>query len=598
VTPTADTGRSTTDDAVLFTVMASRMDGICREMANTLMHTARSSVLALAHDFSCAIVSGENDLLAAADGLPIQLVGAAQAAETMTSRHPELTVGDAFLHNDVYSGNTHAGDFTILVPVFFGGRHVFTTVVRGHQADIGNALPTTYMANARDVYEEGALVFPCVKVQSAYGDVDDVIRLCYSRIRSPEVWYGDYLAMLGAARVGERALTGLCDKYGAETVDAFVDWWLDYGERRMTRAIGELRSGTWRGRTAHDAVAGVDEIPLEVAVTVDADAGRVEIDLRNNPDCIPAGLNQTETTATSSALIGLLNCLDPTVPKNAGSLRRVDVLLRENCVAGIPRFPACCSVATTNIADRIINMTQTAIAQMGAGFGLAEGAVGLGPDRPNVSGKDARAGDRDYAVQLFIGTQGGPAAAQTDGWLAYVLPVAAGVLHKNSVEATEHKVPIVITENRVRTDGEGPGRHRGAAGNELVYGPLGGPMDVYYVLDGVANPPRGVQGGHDGVGPQVHRVTAEGERVDETHRPGHLPLAEGELLVAMSCGGAGYGDPVERDPELVLHDVRERYITVERAATVYRVAIEGDPARSETLRIAPEETERLRAGAQ
>jgi N-methylhydantoinase B len=577
-------------DSVLFSVMASRMDGICREMANTLLRTARSSVLALAHDFSCSIVSADNELLAAADGLPVHVIGAAMATETLTRRHPDLQQGDAFLHNDVYSGNTHGGDFTILTPVFFGGRHIFTTVVRGHQADIGNALPTTYMAAAKDVYEEGGLVFPCVKVQSAYEDVSDVIAICFSRIRSPDIWYGDYLAMVGAARVGERALEALCDKYGVEAVGEFVEWWLDYGERRMTRAIKELRSGTWEGKSTHDAVAGVPDIPLQVKVDVDAEEGRIRIDLRDNPDCIPAGLNQTETTATSNAMIGLFNCLDPNVPKNSGSFRRVEVLLRENCVAGIPRFPACCSVATTNIADRIVNMMQLAIAQMGPGYGLAEGALGLGPDRPNVSGKDARAGDRDYAVQLFIGTQGGPGTPVVDGWLAYVLPVAAGVLHKNSVEATEHKVPLVITENRIRSDCEGPGRYRGAPGNAIVYGPLHSHMDVYYVLDGVRNPPQGVLGGHNGVGPEVHRVTAQGERVDETAQPGYLPLEQGELLVALSCGGAGYGDPLERDLGLVLDDVRERYVSVERAADVYGVVIEGHREQPEGLAVNLEAT--------
>lgn len=588
------TGAPARGDAVLYSVIASRMDGICREMANTLMRTARSSVLALAHDFSCAIVSAENDLLASADGLPIHLIGAAEAARTMTERHPDLRPGDAFLHNDVYAGNTHPGDYTILTPVFFEDRHVFTTVVRGHQADIGNALPTTYMAYAKDVYEEGALVFPCIRVQSDYRDVRDVIGMCFSRIRSPDIWYGDFLAMVGAARVGERGLEGICTKYGAEAVGEFRTWWLDYGERRMTRAIRELRSGTWHGTTTHDAVAGVPEIPLQVAVTVDAEEGRVEIDLRDNPDCIPAGLNQSEVTATGTAMIGLFNCVDPSVPKNSGSFRRVEVLLRENCVAGIPRFPACCSVATTNIADRIINMVQTAVAEMGSGYGLAEGAVGLGPDRPNVAGRDARAGGREYAVQLFIGTQGGPASPVADGWLAYVLPVAAGVLHKNSVEATEHKVPIVIAENRVRADCEGPGTHIGAPGNALVYGPLHAQMEVYYVLDGVQHPPKGACGGHGGVGPEIQRIALDGTCTDETGAPGHVPLAAGERLVALSCGGAGYGDPRARDPERVLHDVRERYVSVERAASVYGVVIAGDRERAETLAVDVAATAALR----
>ncbi len=86
------------------------------------------------------------------------------------------------------------------------GRQRATAVVKAHMADIGNSEPTTLMATARDVYEEGALIFPCVKIQQGYEDVEDVVRMCTSRIRVPEDWYGDYIGMIGAARVGEREL--------------------------------------------------------------------------------------------------------------------------------------------------------------------------------------------------------------------------------------------------------------------------------------------------------------------------------------------------------------------------------------------------------
>jgi N-methylhydantoinase B len=581
-------------DVVLYSVMASRLEGICREMTHTLLRTARSPVLALAHDFSCTIVSGDNEWLMAADGLPIMVGGAPQAAAYMMECHAKLSAGDAFIHNDPYHANTHSGDLTILVPVLVAGEHLFTVVVRGHQADIGNALPTTYMAAAKDVFEEGAVVFPCVQVQRDYEDVSDIIRMAFSRIRSPEVWYGDYLAMVGAARIGERSLMDLAEKYGSLTVTGFVEWWLNYGERRTAQAIGQLKSGVWLGQTVHDPIGGIDEIPLTVEVTVDSAEGTIDVNLVNNPDCLPFGLNQSETTATAAALVGVFNCLDPRIPKNSGSLRRITVRLRENCVAGIPRYPASCSVATTNIADRIVNMVQTAFAEMGSDFGMAEGAVSLGPDRPNVSGKDPRANNRDYAVQLFIGTQGGPATSSTDGWLAYVLPVAAGVLHKNSVEATEHKLPILILENRVRDNCEGPGRFRGAPGNELMYGPVGAPMDVYYVLDGVEHPPKGVQGGWNGVGPRVYRLTRDGTRVDETHRDGYVPLEDGEFLIAASCGGAGHGSPIEREASQVLHDVRERYVSVERALEVYGVVIHGDADVPESLEVALQQTEDAR----
>ena len=103
----------------------------------------------------------------------------------MAELHPDFQEGDAFLHNDPYLGNSHPADHTILVPVFVEGAHIFTCCVKAHQSDIGNSIPTTYTPKAIDVYQEGALIFPCVKVQEDYTDVGDIIRMCLKRIRVP-----------------------------------------------------------------------------------------------------------------------------------------------------------------------------------------------------------------------------------------------------------------------------------------------------------------------------------------------------------------------------------------------------------------------------
>src|SRR5581483_2604087 len=231
-------------DPVTLAVIANRLDSIVREMENTLLRTGRSAVLNMARDFSCALITGDNRLLASAEGLPVHVIGMEFLAEAMMELHPDLVEGDAFLHNDPYLGNTHPADHVILVPVFWEGRHVFTAAAKAHQADCGNAQPTTYMPYARDVYEEGSLIFPAVRVQQGYRDVDDVIRMCRRRIRVPDQWYGDYLAMLGAARIGEARLEELCAKYGPEMLAEFVEEWFDYSERRIAHVISTMPRGT------------------------------------------------------------------------------------------------------------------------------------------------------------------------------------------------------------------------------------------------------------------------------------------------------------------------------------------------------------------
>lgn len=579
-------------DAVQLAVLSNRLDSIVREMSDTLLRSGRSAVINSARDFSCAIVSGGHELLSTAEGLPVHVFGSHVQARHMAELHPEFREGDAFLHNDPYRGNTHAADHTILVPVFHEGEHLFTACAKAHQADCGNAQPTTYMAYARDVYEEGAPIFPCVLVQRDYRDVEDVIRMCRSRIRVPDQWYGDYLAMVGAARVAERRLKQLAAKYGAETVKAFVDVWFDYSERRMEQAIGELPAGRFAGHGGHDPFPGLpDGVPIKVEVAVDPAAGRIEIDLRDNVDCVPAGLNQSEATAVNNVITGVLNSLHRDIPCNSGSFRRIAVRLRENCVVGIPVHPTSCSVATTNVADRLVNITQSAFAAYADGCGLAEGAMGNPPACGVISGVDPRRGAGAYVNQLILGSGGGPGTPTQDGWVTYGIPVTAGLMYRDSVEIDELKYPILVEEQRLLTDSEGPGRFRGAPGSRTVFGPLHAPMTVIYNIDGHHSPPRGVQGGRPAEPSAAYKRDADGT-LAPLETVGRADLQPGERVVSVASGGGGYGDPLERDPARVADDVEQGWISPERAREVYGVVLE--PA-GRGHRVLAAETEARRA---
>jgi N-methylhydantoinase B len=566
-----------TADPILLAVIANRMDSICREMMNTLLRSARSAVINQARDFSCSLVTGDNELLASAEGLPVHVIGSEFLAEAMTDLHDDLAEGDAFLHNDPYLGNTHSADHAILVPVFVDGEHVFTAVAKAHQADCGNALPTTYVPTAKDVYDEGAISFPCVRVQRDYVNNEDLIRMCRRRIRVPEQWYGDYLAALGAARIAERRLKELCSQYGLPTVKSLVGEWFDYSERRMEQAIRRLPSGTLDGFSTHDPYPGLpDGIPLRVAVRIDADEGRIELDLRDNPDNYPGGLNESRACSTANAMIGLFNSIDPDIPHNAGSFRRVTVRLREGCIAGIPRFPHSCSMATTNVADRLVSITQAAFAELGEGFGLAEGGMGMPPYMAVISGLDGRHGNMPYVNQVFIGSGGGPGGPTADGWPTYLIPVCASLVYKDSVEVDEQRYPLHVHEQRLIPDSEGAGRHRGGLGCRTVFGPKQSPVSAAWACEAHHHPPRGVRGGGEGQRTDVWMLDAGGDRLD-VDLVGAVELQPGQRIVSISAGGGGYGSPLERDPEQVRHDVLEGWVSRQRAEDVYGVVLtDGD----------------------
>jgi N-methylhydantoinase B len=246
---------------------------------------------------------------------------------------------------------------------------MFTAVAKAHQADIGNALPTTYMSGVRDQYAEGALIFPAVQIPRGYRTNDDIVRMCRARIRVPNQWYGDFLAGIGSARIAERRLKELCTKYGKETLRSFVTDWLDYSEELMVKALRNMPRTSLSNTGRHDPIPTLlpDGVKLKVALEIDPDEAMINIDLRDNPDSVPVGLNLSLACASAAAVAGVFNSMSLTVPRNGGSFRRISLQFRDGSVIGKPRLPHSCSVSTTNISDRLINTVQAAFAGIGRG---------------------------------------------------------------------------------------------------------------------------------------------------------------------------------------------------------------------------------------
>jgi N-methylhydantoinase B len=324
-------------------------------------------------------------------------------------------------------------------------------------------------------------------------------------------------------------------------------------------------------------------IPIKVSVAVRPDEAMVDVDLRDNLDCQPCGLNLSEACVRTAATTGILNSIDHTVPANAGSFRRIRIHLRENCVVGIPRHPASCSVATTNLSDRVANSVQRCFAELGDGLGMAEVGLSQPISAAVISGNDPRAGSTAFINQLMLAMSSGGASPVADGWLGGGCVGNGGVLRQDSVEVDEIKHPIRVLAQSIIADSEGFGRHRGGPGSLVEYGPVDCDLDVIWVSDGSIRPARGARGGGDGQHARQLHKRATGELV-ELAAHGRLLLAAGETVVSMSCGGGGYGSPLERRARDVMHDVAEGWITRARARDIYGVVIgdDGELAQAET----------------
>jgi N-methylhydantoinase B len=270
------------------------------------------------------------------------------------------------------------------------------------------------------------------------------------------------------------------------------------------------------------------------------------------------------------AITGVFNCLDHDIPLNSGAFRRIKVLLRENCAVGLPRFPHSCSVATTTLADIVCNIVQHSLSRLGRGQGMAEGNLSQPVSAAVISGRDHRKANADYINQIFLVGGGGPAGPDGDGLNYYIVPAGAGVAYRDSVESDELRFPILVRSVGLVTGSAGAGEYRGGLATRVEFSPRGNAMTVMTATNGASTVPRGARGGHDAK-PAYNARSRNGQLAEVYQGYISVELAPGDVVVGIDSGGGGYGDPMDRDPLLVLEDVRESFETIERAHDIYGV---------------------------
>jgi N-methylhydantoinase B len=557
-------------DEFLMIVLRRRFEAIIREMVNALFKSGRSGLLNTAMDFSCSLTDAKCQSLSVAVGGAVHLGAIELTPRAIAAKHGDsMREGDCFANNHSYMGNTHCGDFTLCAPVFHQGKLRFYAIARAHLADIGFPIPTTYHSKARDAYEEG-LMLPCVRVQRDYKDVEDVLDMCKANIRAPETFYSDYLAVLSSVRTAERRLHELCDKYGADVIEAFGDEFQDYAERMAMNAIAKLPKGRARGTIYYDSSLPEypNGIPITASLEVDPDEKKIRIDLTENVDNVPLGINLSEATTLAACRMPSLTVLGPDVPRCSGAFRRIEVKMREGAMVGKPRFPAATSAATTNVCHALGGHIFALYASISGNHGTAYGCSGLPGSCPVVSGSDPRRGNQPFVNQIILGYWTGPGVAGAEAWLTWGSPGAMGCIWQPSVEVTEQQQPLIIESIGIRVDSGGAGEFQGGPGSRVVFRSHLAP--VRFVINSGAhdNPPGGVRGGCAGAPTRIWKQDAKGNLTDMGIDIDTV-LQPGERLISEACGGGGYGDPARRDRQKIAFHVKEGWITPEFAQQYY-----------------------------
>lgn len=558
-------------DPITFSVMLSRFTSIAHEMTLTLEYTAWTSILALARDYSCAIYDAVPRQICMFDALPIHTTSMHHVlAEIHQAFEGQVHEGDVYMCNAPYRGNTHVGDVVTAEPVFVDGQHLFWSVTKGHQLDVGALIPSSIVPAAKDVWQEG-LHIPPLKIHDRGVPREDVIDLYLTNLRYRDLLKGDLLAQLGSIGKGRVRLQELVAEYGVEQTRRYVDHIIDYADRRMAEEIREIPDGTYEAESwvDSDGADGTD-IPIKVSVTVADD--QVRVDYTGSGPQSPTGVNGTFATSQGAGAIPFMYYIDPDIPHNHGCFKHIDSYSPEGTICNAS-YPAATSSATTCPSDTMHDVVNKAMAAAVPDKVVAGGARAA--NMPNWAGIDERTGE-PWAAMFFNNGGGAGASKGTDGWPILATLAAMGGLKSLVIEQLELLYPLLAEHMEIERDSMGVGEWIGGPGVRWSVRPTAGSAEVVTFGDGQQNPPHGVLGGTMGIGGGQYVERLDGGPRTYVSSTGHYLVDRDQRRVGVSTGGGGYGNPIDRPVERVRQDVRDGLISREVAFEVHGVAVSDD----------------------
>ncbi|MDE0231019.1 MAG: hydantoinase B/oxoprolinase family protein [bacterium] len=540
-------------DPIFLEVLWNRLLSVVNEQQVALMRTAFSTIVRETQDLACGVFNTEGAMVAQSlTGTPGHINAMATGMRHLLAEYPpeRLVEGDVLLTNDPWMTAGQINDITVATPVFRGGRIVGYFANTCHAADIGGRILS---AEAREVYEEG-LRLPIMKLFRA-GEINrDLIRLIRANVRTPDETVGDLYAQTTSNEVGARALLEFMDEFDLDSIDPVAREIMDRSEEAMRRSIETIPNGRYEHETWSD---GFEE-PIRIKVAVVVEDRDIHIDFDGSSPQSRRGINVVFNYTHAYASFAMKAAVSPEVPHNEGAFRPVHVSAPPGSILNC-RPPA--AVASRHILGHFLP---------GVIFGALAEALPLmaaGSDPIWISVWRGRPADQQdlFTFSLFQ-CGGGGARAGKDGLSATGFPSGvAGV----PAEAVETLSSLIQHRRELRPDSGGPGRYRGGLGQYTEMGcRTEEAWTVSAMVDRINHPPEGMLGG--GPGARGEFLLAGQER----GQPKALLTLRPDQRVQLNLpGGGGFGDPLDRDPAMVLADVVDGYVSVAGAQRDYGVVI-------------------------
>ncbi|MFC9977298.1 hydantoinase B/oxoprolinase family protein [Spirillospora sp. NPDC127200] len=517
------------------------------EASIVVVRSAYSTFIVEGADAAAAILDARGRLVAhSLSTALIQCASLRSALPYVLKAHPAATMrpGDVFVLNDVYQGGIHANDLLVLRPVFAGdGAPAYFTGTLIHVADLSGLSAGGMASDATDVFLEG-LQLPPVRIATADGPADDLVRVLAANSRTPDKLVGDLRALIAGANVAARRLEEIIAEHTPDGLARGVAGYLAHTERRMREGLAALPAGTHRGEYALD-----DGHTVRVAVTADG-AGSLVVDFDGTDEQVPLPVNSGFSQTHGGVMYAVRCFVDPALPMNEGCFAPVEVRTPPGTLVHCtPPFPGGGRFGTVAAAEEAIFAALT-----GAG-GSASGVAASG-----ILQAFSISGVRRPWLHMSFDLGGSGARADHDGADATGALFGGGRNIVPQAEPIEARLPVRVEEVSLIPDSGGAGRHRGGLGTRTVIRMLEDAR-VDTRGDRLHRPPPGAAGGAPGRAGGYYRERADGTREPLGSKATRQPLAAGEALVVETSGGGGHGDPARRDPAAVRRDRAEGRVT-------------------------------------
>lgn len=525
-------------DPVTIEILGSRLAAVAERMGVVLVRSAFSPNIKERKDCSTAIFDAEGRLLAQAEHIPLHLGSMLGVVGEVLRRYPSTHIkpGDAFVANDPYSGGgTHLPDVTLVSPFYYGDHLLGFVANNAHHADIGGAVPGGIAGDTRSIYAEG-LRLPPVRLAREGQVQEDLLEVILLNCRSPDDRLTDLKGQLAANAEGVKALTEICDVYGAGVFTTSSRAWLDYTERRFREAVRGIPRGAYSFTDfLDDDGAGNQDIPIKVTLRTEGDT--LVLDFTGSAEQVAGAINVVPAALKATVYYSVRSVLDPGIPANEGFHRTIRILAPEGSIVNA-RPPAAVG-ARTDTCQRIAGTIFGAFAQ------ALPGRVPAGSN--DASTAVVFAGQDSFRDRYFVYVEalggGGGGRPGKDG--LHGIQVHVTNTSNLPVEALESEYPLRVEEYSLIDGSGGEGRYRGGMGIRRSIRVLVDGLEFSCHGDRQRLPPWGLFGGKEGTPGRFEVVRAGTIKVLPSKTSG-VRLKPGDLVRISTPGGGGYGEPVSR----------------------------------------------------